>query len=432
MAIDKILTDQIALNKSGCQAEKKIGHNCNSKKTTTITTESLSTKTFRSLSTAISSEHQVTGLLFNSTTKIITCIILQRTSTDNTKSKKISSLLGTPINKEIKHHTQQRYPITYTSKSKEKLQTPAVIPRKIQPPVWKKNRVESPSNPSYHYTPGSTINISSTDARQKKTELLGLYGEYFEGFNSQSSTPSGFQLPLPPPDFGISDPWEAVESEKEEEESEDQEFTYQHPIIENPEVETLNLQTQQQNQKSELLNQQNLPPIIIINQPPINLIAEPIQQPLQLPLQQPGQQQLLQQPLQPPNLYSMAYAPIAKLDNFTAPQILNQFIRGLHSSILQHVRPLYPSTLQDAVTCTRDFESMESEANHAQAVNLVMNGSSELDSKLEKFSESINKRLKGYLADNHAIYQPPQRCNNQGNSNHGQNQPHPSLLTNQQ
>ncbi|KAG9288707.1 hypothetical protein G9A89_004326 [Geosiphon pyriformis] len=93
---------------------------------------------------------------------------------------------------------------------------------------------------------------------------------------------------------------------------------------------------------------------------------------------------------------------------FTASQILNQFIRGLHSSILQHVHPLHPGTLQDAVTHARDFESAESETNHVQAVNLVINRSSELDSKLEKFSKSINKRLKGYLADNHAIYQTPQ------------------------
>ncbi|KAG9305755.1 hypothetical protein G9A89_005153 [Geosiphon pyriformis] len=92
--------------------------------------------------------------------------------------------------------------------------------------------------------------------------------------------------------------------------------------------------------------------------------------------------------------------------------ILNQFIHGLCSSILQYVCPLYPSTLQDAVTCARDFESAESEANHAQAVNLVMNRLSELDFKLEKFSESINKRLEGYLADNHTVYQPPQQRNN--------------------
>ncbi|KAG9295509.1 hypothetical protein G9A89_013538 [Geosiphon pyriformis] len=181
--------------------------------------------------------------------------------------------------------------------------------------------------------------------------------------------------------------------------------------------------------------------------------AEPIQQLLQLPPQQPVQQQLFQQPPQPHNLDPMAYAPIAKLDNFTGEEndaqvwlndvekaiaangwndILNQFICGLCSSILQHVRLLHPGTLQDAVTCARDFESAESEANHAQAINLVMNGLSELDSKFEKFSESINKRLEGYLTDNYAIYQPPQHHNNQGNFNRAQNQPCLSSLTNQQ
>ncbi|KAG9291010.1 hypothetical protein G9A89_012882 [Geosiphon pyriformis] len=367
----------------------------------------------------------------------------------------------TKINKEIEHHTQQRYPTTYTT----------VTPKKIQPPAWKKNRVESLSNPFYHYTPGSTINISSTDAfsstatsafgqflfqsRQRKTELLGPYGEYFEGFNSQSSTPSGLQSPPPPPDFGISDLWKAAESEKEEEKSEDQEFTYQHPITENLEVETPNLQTQQQlenpeiktpnirmppnqrNQKPELINQQNLPSIIFINQLPINSI-----------------------PPQPPNLDPMAYAPIAKLDNFMGkkddaqiwlnnslinkPQdfnafkaeflryfsnnnsinrlvntfttmkqgeteaILNQFICGLCSSILQHVRPLHPGTLQDAVTCTRDFESAESETNYAQAINLVMNRSSELDSKLENLhNDAIIKETLIVSKINHIhLHQP--------------------------
>ncbi|KAG9306857.1 hypothetical protein G9A89_005758 [Geosiphon pyriformis] len=365
----------------------------------------------------------------------------------------------TEINKEIEHHTQQRYPITYANKGKRKLQTPAVTPRKIQPPAWKKNRVESPSNPSYHYTPGSAINISSTDT-----------------FTSTATSAFGR---FPFQNFGISDPWEAAESEKKKEKSEDQEFTYQHPITENPEqqlenleIETPNIRTlpNQRNQGPELINQQNLPPVIIINQPPINPIAELIQQPLQLPPQQPGQQQLLQQPPQPPNLDPMVYAPIAKLDNFTgeendaqiwlndslinkpqdfnalkveflryfsnnnsinrlvnafttikqeeteavttylkcfhrnlrqiqaidvnyftAPQILNQFICGLRSSILQHVRLLHPGMLQDAVTRTRDFESAESEANHAQTINLVMNGSSELDSKLEKFSNPRSK-----------------------------------------
>ncbi|KAG9295596.1 hypothetical protein G9A89_000961 [Geosiphon pyriformis] len=42
--------------------------------------------------------------------------------------------------------------------------------------------------------------------------------------------------------------------------------------------------------------------------------------PLQLPPQQPIPQQLLQQPSQLPNLDPMAYAPIAKLDNFTGKE----------------------------------------------------------------------------------------------------------------
>ncbi|KAG9303593.1 hypothetical protein G9A89_018489 [Geosiphon pyriformis] len=106
----------------------------------------------------------------------------------------------TEINKEIEHHTQQRYPITYASKGKGKLQTPAVTPKRIQPPTWKKTRVESPTAPFYHYTLGSAINITSASAstlnailtfrqfpfqsKQRKTDLLGPYGKYFEGFKS--------------------------------------------------------------------------------------------------------------------------------------------------------------------------------------------------------------------------------------------------------
>ncbi|KAG9298586.1 hypothetical protein G9A89_002533 [Geosiphon pyriformis] len=162
------------------------------------------------------------------------------------------------INKEIEHHIQQRYPITYASKGKGKLQTPA-----------KKTRVESPTNPLYHYTPGSAINITFTSvttsnttsafgqfpfqSKQRKAELLEPYSAYFEGFNSQSSMPSGLQSPLPPPDFRISDPWKVTKSEEEkEEEAKDQEFTYQNLITENPEFETSNLQTQQN------LNPENL------------------------------------------------------------------------------------------------------------------------------------------------------------------------------
>ncbi|KAG9289002.1 hypothetical protein G9A89_015551 [Geosiphon pyriformis] len=153
----------------------------------------------------------------------------------------------TEINKEIEYHTQQKYPITYTSKDKGKLQTPAVTPQRIQPPTWKKTRVESPTNPSYHYTPRSAINITLTGAftatttptfekfpfqsKQKKENLLGLYGKYFEKFKSQLPMPLGFQSLPPQPDFGTASPWEITklegeQEEKKEKESEDQEFTY--------------------------------------------------------------------------------------------------------------------------------------------------------------------------------------------------------------
>ncbi|KAG9287932.1 hypothetical protein G9A89_017527 [Geosiphon pyriformis] len=63
---------------------------------------------------------------------------------------------------------------------------------------------------------------------------------------------------------------------------------------------------------------------------------------------------------------------------------------------------MHPADLQAVVTNARDFKAAELKANHVQAINLVMNESSELNQKLE-----------GYLADN---------CN----------QSHPSLSTNQQ
>ncbi|KAG9305625.1 hypothetical protein G9A89_001686 [Geosiphon pyriformis] len=87
--------------------------------------------------------------------------------------------------------------------------------------------------------------------------------------------------------------------------------------------------------------------------------------------------------------------------------ILNRFIYELCSSFFQNICPMHPQTLQDAVTNVRNFELTELKANYVQAVNLVINGLSNLDSKLKQLSNSINQKLEGYLADNHAIYQSP-------------------------
>ncbi|KAG9297020.1 hypothetical protein G9A89_008606, partial [Geosiphon pyriformis] len=72
-------------------------------------------------------------------------------------------------------------------------------------------------------------------------------------------------------------------------------------------------------------------------------------------------------------------------DYFTAPQILNQFIKGLCSSILQRVCPIHPMDFSTAVTYAKDFEAAELKANHAQVINLAINELSKLDSKLKQF-----------------------------------------------
>ncbi|KAG9289362.1 hypothetical protein G9A89_007923 [Geosiphon pyriformis] len=98
------------------------------------------------------------------------------------------------------------------------------------------------------------------------------------------------------------------------------------------------------------------------------------------------------------------------INRLQTPSLLSnkEKMKQLCSSILQHIHPIYSINLQAAITNARDFEAAEFEANHAQAINLVMNRSSKLDSKLKQFSDFINQKLEGYLADNHAIYQPSQ------------------------
>ncbi|KAG9299351.1 hypothetical protein G9A89_013999 [Geosiphon pyriformis] len=87
-------------------------------------------------------EHQVMGTPVNTESARETFYRELIQNTNLPTNHNFASII-TEINKEIEHHTQQRYPITYVSKSKGKLQTPAVTPRKIQPPTWKKNRIES-------------------------------------------------------------------------------------------------------------------------------------------------------------------------------------------------------------------------------------------------------------------------------------------------
>ncbi|KAG9307010.1 hypothetical protein G9A89_003061 [Geosiphon pyriformis] len=66
---------------------------------------------------------------------------------------------------------------------------------------------------------------------------------------------------------------------------------------------------------------------------------------------------------------------------------------------------MHPVDLLITVTHARDFETAELEANHAQAVNLVMNGSSELDSKLKQFiSRGSQKHMSATTVVNKTIF----------------------------
>ncbi|KAG9284540.1 hypothetical protein G9A89_014144 [Geosiphon pyriformis] len=324
--------------------------------------------------------------------------------------------LITEINREIEKYTKQKFSITFADKGKGRLQTPAGTPKQIQLLTWKKQRFDSPANPSYYYTLRSTINIINTATTSTTTSLNRIL---FQNFGTISS-------------------WEITDSKEEESKY--------------SEIKTLVNQTleNQNNQNPNVINQY-LPPVIVINSPPALPNAQQQQQPQLL-----SQQQIQQQ--SQPNLDPMAYTPIAKLEKFTGkednaqvwlnnntanlwyqslinkPQdfnafkieflkyfnnnnsinklantfttikqgenksILNQFIYGLCSSILQCVCLLHPINLQAAITNAQDFEAVELEANHAQAINLVMNGLSELDSKLKQFSDSINQKLEGYYS----------------------------------
>ncbi|KAG9296070.1 hypothetical protein G9A89_011922 [Geosiphon pyriformis] len=98
---------------------------------------------------------------------------------------------------------------------------------------------------------------------------------------------------------------------------------------------------------------------------------------------------------------------------YTDPQVLNQFIRGLKSSILGRVCPAHPNSLPEAVMLTRALESAEKEANHSQIVNMVMeeNKTETLEKRVTRLGEELSKKIESYLIPDPRknTYQPPQR-----------------------
>ncbi|KAG9304191.1 hypothetical protein G9A89_019753 [Geosiphon pyriformis] len=89
-------------------------------------------------------------------------------------------------------------------------------------------------------------------------------------------------------------------------------------------------------------------------------------------------------------------------DYYTTVQVVNQFIKGLQSSILRSIRPHHLTSLQDAITFARDFESAEQKANHTQAINLAINRTSDIDPELQELTNHSNREKITTTADTHS------------------------------
>ncbi|KAG9288984.1 hypothetical protein G9A89_015533 [Geosiphon pyriformis] len=81
-------------------------------------------------------------------------------------------------------------------------------------------------------------------------------------------------------------------------------------------------------------------------------------------------------------------------------QVFNQFIKRLWSSILRSVRPCHPTSLQDAITLAYNFKSVKQKANHTQAINLAINGTSDINAKIIQLIPYTQPPPQNY-------YQPP-------------------------
>ncbi|KAG9304199.1 hypothetical protein G9A89_019761 [Geosiphon pyriformis] len=315
-----------------------------------------------------------------------------------------------------KLYTQQQFSITYVDKGKRRIQTPAATPKGIQLPNWKKHRVESPTAPSYHYTLESTINILSADMSTSNDHTAHILrdlnhdSQRHQEFDHQYSN----QI-LEPLLYGN------YQRKKRKE--------LQEPLQQPP----LQQQLLQQPQQQLNVNQITYAPIaklenftskeddtqawindvfktIIVNnwddvralQAIPYFFKETVNSWYQSLADRPQTFQQFKTAFleyfsnnNSINCLANTFTTIKQNNTevvttylkhfhrvlhqiqaintvyFTESQILNQFICGLCSSILQHVHLLHPVNFQATVIHTRDFESAKLEANHAQALTTI-------------------------------------------------------------
>ncbi|KAG9299438.1 hypothetical protein G9A89_009390 [Geosiphon pyriformis] len=236
------------------------------------------------------------------------------------------------INQTIERYTQQQFPITYADKGKRRLQTPVL---------------------NYQQTCHTTIYLKALSTFHQQTHLHYIQHQYLDDYHFKPlQPPQQLQQPLTSPQQQLQQP------------------PQQQIIMPMAYALIVKLEkyTSEKDDAQAWLNDIEKAIAYFSNNNSINWLAN--------------------------TFTTIKQGENEATDYFTAPQILNQFIRDF----------------QAAVTNTRDFEAAELEANYVQAVNLVMNRLSELDSKLKQFSDSINQKLEDCVPHHHPINYGSKRC----------------------
>ncbi|KAG9284302.1 hypothetical protein G9A89_002112 [Geosiphon pyriformis] len=331
----------------------------------------------------------------------IDCLLGRTTDTGKLEKQIHQSLLGYStatttraiaetlhiIDTDIKYYVEQQFlqvqqPVK-SDPEEYKNESNNLITAQAKFTVNKKPRVLSPTTLLYHQTPQSRI-VFNPPPETHWTKSLGEYGSLFGNLNPAASqtegNPSTWEQP---PAQNLAESASPLTEETAILQPIDSSDKGKQPALA-PE-EHSNTQTP-------------IPLNITSNIPPINRI--------------------------------MAYRNIAKLEKFSAiernyytmAQVLNQFIKGLWSSILRSVRPRHLTSLQHAITLACDFESAEQEANHTQAVNLAINGTFDINAKITQLSKKLTQKIEGFLTGTTGTYQPPQQRENNNNSRYPQQQ----------
>ncbi|KAG9296028.1 hypothetical protein G9A89_011880 [Geosiphon pyriformis] len=333
------------------------------------------------------------------------------------------------IHREIEQYANENFPI-FTGNTKErtnktkknletnqesnqqKLGTPAQTPKKTVTQSIKKQRIYSPEDKSYHFSPENKIQIplgavlSSTSTpqmprtpsyidkiKQRNWGDIPITGRYS----------SLFQNPLFQPKFrtGFENREEEFESESKKETSEK---TITRPVT-GTSSQSRNQKTRDQEEEPDIREatfrnaQENIipSPLRPINSPAEN--GNKMTTPYIARLTDFSEEEeetdnefntIKQNTGETVTQYLARFNQIRhqieaiEQGYYTDSQVLNQFIRGLKSSILGRVRPAHFNSLPKAITLVRVLKSAEKEANHSQMVNIVME---------ENKTETLEKRV---------------------------------------